>query len=68
MTIQDLLEQGVMVQGDSIRVSYYDYDKEELTTLCECENDLFSAPYDVRKREIKFIYVKDGALMIEVGE
>ena len=64
MTIQDLIMDGISVQGDFVTYAYYDHDKDTLVTLTEEQ---------AQNREIKYIYPAHGSdgtigIMIEVEQ
>lgn len=64
MTINDMMWDGISVQGDFVTYAYYDHDKDTLVTLTEEQ---------AQNREIKYIYPAHGSdgtigIMIEVEE
>lgn len=54
MTIQDLLDQGIEIEG-SVQVTTYDYDTNNTIVHYKGE-DLRQAPEDCLNRRIRYIY------------
>lgn len=63
MTIRDLTDQGIEIQGD-VTVKQWDEKKETYNILCETDAAIFNNK--VLDREIKFMWAIDNTLIIEV--
>lgn len=71
MTIRDLLENGIQIQG-SFNIRVWDREKEETTEEIRGE-DFEGSVYEIDDKildemEITFMYAEGGEIIIEVAE
>ena len=65
MTIGDLYSAGIELQGDDIRVKIWN-DKKEVFTFDENLNEMKADCSEIQTKEIRYMYVEDGKLVIEL--
>lgn len=59
MTLGDLYYAGIDIQANKIHYCYYDYNKDQTVELTRIQ---------AHDMEVKYIYVKDNELYIEVEQ
>lgn len=71
MTIQDMIDEGVVIQGEVVIKSWVD-EKEDYEVFLEREihDTLFpkDLPEEVLNAEVKFLYPVDGQLVFEIED
>ena len=72
MTIRDLLEQGVSIQGNKVIVRIFNVEKDMYEEILKVNNDLYTEYQFIENKrkwldkEIEFIYCEDNNLCIDI--
>lgn len=68
MTIRDLMEQGIYLQGLISVIKWDDKMKDAEAIYCQSNENGENIPEEILDLEIKYIYAEDNNLIIEVVE
>lgn len=68
MTIRDIVNAGIHLQGHEIEIRAWDDDKETYNVLHTATDELYGVPEAVIDLEVTYIYAQYKTLVVEVGK